>query len=168
MTPSQFHYQMTQAFRLLPHGKRPTALHLAIARLIARWSSPCPSHGQLARAAGCSVRTVQNALRRFRDLGLVCWEQRWIPGRQLSNHYRLSALSLDLPPTPRKQARKVKNQVLLWSANYSTGRPQSPIRTVAEQLAILLGEGRGSERSSAQALAGFQCARRVSPATSLR
>jgi hypothetical protein len=147
MTPAQFHYQMTQAFRLLPHGKRPTALHLVICRQLARWSNAWPSHGQLARAASCSVRTVQNALRRFRDLGLVSWEQRWIPGRQLSNRYRLSSLSLALPPTPRKQARKTQNQILLWSANYSTGRPQLPIRTVAQQLAML-GEGEGGKKTA--------------------
>lgn len=52
-----------------------------------------PSHDTLAERAGCSTRTVQRALQRARDLGLISWVERrvrsgwrWL---RTSNVYRL-------------------------------------------------------------------------------
>ena len=117
MTPNQFCYQATLAHRLLPHGERPTALHLKIARILARWSTSSPSHAKLARAAGCAVRTVQNALNRLRGLGLLVWRHqrrltRWAGWRRLANAYLFNA-PLSLSETPRRPVRvKILNPIL--------------------------------------------------------
>lgn len=131
MTPAQFCYRVWQAHRSLRHGERPTALHVKIARLLARWQHRMPSHGKLARAAGCCVRTVQNALNRLRGLGLLNWRgEGWEmrPGvrRRLPNRYRFDASFLISCP-------------LLHLGKLSeTGRPLLPVRTVAEQIAMLM------------------------------
>ena len=74
MTPSQFAWNAVHARDTLPHGERPTDLHIRIAWLLARWQNPCPSHAKLARAAHCHRNSVVNALHRFRDLGLLSWQ----------------------------------------------------------------------------------------------
>jgi hypothetical protein len=116
MTPAQFAYHAWLAYRTLPHGERPTRLHLRIARLMARWQHPCPSHGKLARAARCVVRTVQNALNRFRRLGMLGWTRQGATMR--------SGRKLQLPNRYRFQAT-----FLLFSARAKEGRGknQSPI-----------------------------------------
>lgn len=73
MTPSQFTYHVWLASRTLPHGDRPTRKHVRVARALARHPSAMPSHRQLARAAECCIRTVQNALARLRGLGMLKW-----------------------------------------------------------------------------------------------
>jgi DNA-binding transcriptional MocR family regulator len=115
MTPNQICYQVHQAHRLLPHGTRPTRLHVRIARTLARWSSPTPSHGKLARAVGCCVRTVQNALGRLRELGLLSWKARFETTRtgtyRRSNHYLFDAFCLFLVEPPKKERIKVLNPI---------------------------------------------------------
>jgi AraC-like DNA-binding protein len=88
VTPAQASYQAHLAARLLPHGLRPTPKHLKVVRLAARWQHPTPSHSKLARAAGCCVRTVQNALNRLRGLGMLSWVHR---GRTTPSGRRLQA-----------------------------------------------------------------------------
>jgi hypothetical protein len=147
LTPAQFSYHVHLASRLLPHGQRPTRLHLRVARLLARWQHPCPSHGKLARAAGCCVRTVQNALGRFRDLGMLKWQHQGATMRsgrrlQLPNRYLFMASCLLFP------ARAKEGRVKTQDPNLHLGKlrqwwqrpmPQPPIRTVAQQLAMLGG-----------------------------
>lgn len=48
-----------------------------------------PSHGRLAGLARCSVSTVQRALSRARELGMLVWEQRRRGRRRFSNLYRI-------------------------------------------------------------------------------
>jgi len=96
VTPNQFAYHVHLAHTLLPHGDRPTRKHMRVARMLARWQHPSPSHAKLARAAGCCVRTVQNALNRLRGLGLLDWRQqrwlsRWSGWRRLANRYLFNA-----------------------------------------------------------------------------
>lgn len=110
MTPNQFCYHVWLAHRLLPHGDRPTRLHVDIARLLARWQHPSPSHAKLARAAGCCPRTVQNALNRLRGLGLLRWTHlrrltRWSGWRRLANLYLFDASSFSLFAVPRRKGR---------------------------------------------------------------
>lgn len=146
MTPELFLDQVYHARRELPHGRRPTPIHVKIARLLARWQHPCPSHGKLARATKCCVRTVQNALNRFRGLGLVSWVHQGATMRsgrrlQLPNRYRLNAPCL-LFPMPNKTA-EYRNlypnlqvgKLLAW---WHKPEPHPPVRTVAQQLAILM------------------------------
>lgn len=85
---------VTAAWRDLPHGQRPTRLHLYIAKILAGWGAGrSPRHGQLARACCCSTRTVQRALARLHALGLLSWTRRVVRGpgwrAQISNAYQL-------------------------------------------------------------------------------
>ena len=110
MTPNQFCYHAYLACRILPHGERPTLLHVRIARQLARWSSSAPSHAKLARAVGCCVRTVQNALNRYRALGLLDWRHqrrltRWSGWRRLANAY-LFVAPFSLSAVPAKEGRR--------------------------------------------------------------
>jgi DNA-binding transcriptional MocR family regulator len=115
MTPNQFCYQVYLAQRLLPHGTRPTRLHVRIARTMARWSSPTPSHRKLARAASCCVRTVQNALGRLRRLGLLRWQSRFETLRtgtwRRSNRYLFNAFCLLSIEPPKKERFKIKTPI---------------------------------------------------------
>lgn len=130
MTPNQFSYRVWHAHRTLAHGQRPTGLHLRIARLLGRWQHPCPSHGKLARAARCCVRTVQNALNRLRGLGLLTWRHQGATLRsgrrlQLPNRYLFDAsFFLHCPILPLGKLPEM-------------GRPLLPVRTVAQQIAWL-------------------------------
>lgn len=103
MTPNQFAYHAWLASQILPHGTRPTRLHVRVGRFLARWQHSMPSHGKLARAAGCCVRTVQNALNRFRELGMLDWRHqgaifRHLGRRRLPNRYLFLASFLLLKP----------------------------------------------------------------------
>jgi hypothetical protein len=146
MTPAQFSYHVWLAHRTLRHGVRPTRLHLKIARLLARWQNPMPSHAKLARAADCCERTVQNALNRFRELGLLTWRHQaarmrsgqWL---RLPNRYRFMATFLLSAGAAKEEGSKTQTPKL------SLGKlpnwplkppPHPPVRTVAQQLAILL------------------------------
>lgn len=96
MTPSQFAWNAVRARDTLPHGQRPTDLHIRIAWLLARWQDPCPSHAKLARAARCHRNSVANALRRFRALGLLTWQRQVVRLRggwvaRTSNRYLFAA-----------------------------------------------------------------------------
>lgn len=64
------------ARRTLPHGKRPTDLHVTIAAKLAYWRSPTCRHRALARAARCSTRSVIRAFARLHALGLLSWTRR--------------------------------------------------------------------------------------------
>lgn len=90
--PREWLAKVEASRRCLPYGERPTDLHVRIAAKLAFWRGSCwPSHAQLARAAGCSPETVENALKRLRGLGLLQWASRSIRGvgwvRRLSNAY---------------------------------------------------------------------------------
>ena len=78
-------------YRELPHGRRPTRLHVHLVAKLAHWRSATPTHRALARAARCSRRTVVRGLARLRDLGLLSWAQRTVCGRgfavRVSNRY---------------------------------------------------------------------------------
>ena len=112
MTPNQSAYRAVQARRSLPHGQRPTDLHIRVAFLLARWQHPSPCHARLARAAHCHRNSVLNALHRLRDLGLL------IPGAAAStarctgggcrgpNVYDCSWAILLLPPVRSRPVGK--------------------------------------------------------------
>jgi DNA-binding transcriptional MocR family regulator len=131
MTPAQFCFRVWHAHSTLRHGERPTCLHVKIARLLARWQHRMPSHGKLARAAGCCVRTVQNALNRLRRLGLLNWRCQGMTLRsgrrlQLPNLYAFDASFLTSCP------------LLHLGKLPESGRPLLPVRTVAQQIAWLM------------------------------
>lgn len=142
MTPNQAAYRAVQARRTLPHGQRPTDLHVRIAFLLARWQNDSPPHAKLARAAHCHRNSVANALRRLRDLGVLTWEKRFIRLRgghiaQASNRYLFpsnSCLPTARPVTTRKD---IKSSSLLPKQSLFIGRPLLPVRSVAEQLRLL-------------------------------
>lgn len=95
MTPHDWLARVRHAADTLPHGERPTELHVRIAAKLAYWRDRTPTHRRLARAARCSRRTVVNALARLRDLGLLSWANRTLCGSgvavRLSNAYVFSA-----------------------------------------------------------------------------
>ncbi len=120
-----------------------------------------PSHATLAARAICAVRTVQEALRQGRALGLVSWHSG--AARRTSNRYVLSVPKAAAEPGARlsraafRLARKVatvaRALVGRWrekeEQKINPGRagqgwrswptPQAPLRSVAEQLEILAG-----------------------------
>jgi hypothetical protein len=97
-------------------GKRLTALHVRIASKLAFWRGAHPKHRQLARAAGCSSRTVRRALAILHSLLLLSWDRRVVTGKgwraQTANAYALgskkeigyqnliSSVSLSAPAQP--------------------------------------------------------------------
>ena len=120
-----------------------------------------PSHDTLADRTGCSVRTVQEALRQGRALGLVAWVSG--AGRRTSNRYSLTLPKMAAEAGARlgrTAARAVARVAALGKAlvgrmrsgteqaasKRPTGQgrewkawpePQAPVRSVAEQLTIL-------------------------------
>ncbi|MDA8251107.1 MAG: GntR family transcriptional regulator [Rhodospirillales bacterium] len=81
--------------RTLPPGQRPTRLHVHILAKLLHWRSATPTHRGLARAAGCSRRTVLRALARLSALGLLSWQPRVVCGRgwavRIANAYSFGA-----------------------------------------------------------------------------
>ena len=143
MSPIQAAYRAVHARRSLPHGTRPTDLHIRVAFLLARWQNPSPSHAKLARAAHCHRNSVLNALHRLRGLGLLTWERTFIRLRsgyvaQATNRYLfVSNPSLPAARTrPEGKGRRLSS-LLGPQTLCSGGRPLLPIRTVAEQLRLL-------------------------------
>ena len=122
-----------------------------------------PAHDTLAECSRCSVRTVQDALTQGRRLGLVDWVSG--AGRRTSNRYSLTLpkvaaeAGIRLRRTAaRALARvaalgkslvgKMRGETQQAGSKRPTGEgsgwkawpaPQAPLRTVAEQLAILEG-----------------------------
>lgn len=87
-----------------------TALHVEVGRALLRRLGVDgrldPSHETIATDAGCSSRTVQRALRRLADAGLLTWQRRLVRAgwrcEQASNAY---ALVPDGAPIPAPVAR---------------------------------------------------------------
>lgn len=117
-----------------------------------------PAQATLAEDAGCDERTVRRANDRMRELGLISWQRRLARAgwrtEQTSNQYELltDAQPPVLPP-PRcggqavRQTSSCTDSPLIPPAGRKLAdilKPcpaiQAPIRTVAEQLALL---GRG-------------------------
>ncbi len=118
-----------------------------------------PSHATLAVRAACAVRTVQEALRQGKMLGLVSWFSG--ASRRTSNRYvltvpkaeaqtgvRLSraaarvagkatALARALVGKRRQEGEQKNNPRAQGRGWCSWPAPQPPLRTVAEQLEIL-------------------------------
>ncbi len=96
--PKAFLAAVMAARDSLPHGQRPTDLQVRVAAKLAYWRSPDPRQRSLARAARCSVRSVQRALVRLHELGLLTWTRRVVRcsgwRAQVANAYRLT-LSLE-------------------------------------------------------------------------
>jgi hypothetical protein len=140
MTPIQCAYRAVQARRSLPHGQRPTDLHIRVVFLLARWQNASPPHAKLARAAHCHRNSVANALYRLRDLGLLTWERQFTRLHgwriQIANHYLF--VSNTLPPARAKRAGKGRTlSSLRGPPSLCSGRPLLPVRTVSEQLRLL-------------------------------
>ena len=120
-----------------------------------------PSHATLAARAACAVRTVQEALRQGRALGLVSWHSG--ATRRTSNHYvlivpraavaagcrlshaaaraagKVAAVARALVGKPRQEGEQKNNPTRARQGLRSWPEPQAPLRTVAEQLEILAG-----------------------------
>jgi hypothetical protein len=109
VTPNQCAYRAVQARRSLPHGQRPTDLHIRVMFVLARWQHPSPCHAKLARAAHCHRNSVLNALHRLRDLGLLTWERQFTQLHgwriQTANRY-LFVSNLPLPPARSRPVGK--------------------------------------------------------------
>lgn len=108
-----------------------TALHALIASCLLRRlgvEGRCdPSHDTLAADAGCCPRTVREALRRLRRLGLLSWLRRLVrvggAVRQTSNAYELC-----LSGSPARSA----------AATIRRRREPCPPHSVAQQIAAAL------------------------------
>lgn len=154
MTPQQFVFHTMQAHRTLPHGERPTRLHVDVARAVARSPHAMPSHVRIARRAGVCVRTVGNALRRLRGLGLIAWsgQVRHLPSgeiRRLPNRYRFIASFLLSGGARLGRLKTLTKDSLLGKLSETErhalrlkwglagGGPVAPIRTPAQQIAEL-------------------------------
>ena len=120
-----------------------------------------PSHATLAARAACAVRTVQEALRQGRALGLVSWHSG--ASRRTSNHYvltlpkaaaeaggrlsrvavrvagKVAAVARALVGKARQEGEQKNNPGRAGQGLRSWLGPQDPLRTVAEQLEILAG-----------------------------
>ncbi len=120
-----------------------------------------PSHATLASRAACAVRTVQEALRQGRALGLVSWHSG--AARRTSNRYvltvpkataeagaRLSRVAFRLARKvadvaralvgkPRQEGEQKINPPRAGQSLRDWPAPHAPMRTVAEQLEILAG-----------------------------
>ncbi len=120
-----------------------------------------PSHAALAARAICAVRTVQEALRQGRALGLVSWHSG--ASRRTSNRYVLSvpraaaepgaclsraafrltrkvtAVARALVGKPRQEGEQKINPGRAGLGWNSWPAPHAPLRTVSEQLEILAG-----------------------------
>jgi hypothetical protein len=145
MTPNQSAYRAVQARRSLPHGQRPTDLHVRVMFLLARWQHASPSHAKLARAAHCHRNSVLNALHRLRDLGLLTWEKQFQRVRgwhlQTANRYvfvgNLACFPAFSQPSAAQKGRKLSSLIGTQTL-CSGGRPLLPVRTVEEQIAFCL------------------------------
>jgi len=73
--------------------KRLTSTHHDIARALAFWRGDTITHQAVATWVGCSVRSVQRALKLFLSLGLVSWRARFVACRhwvaRVANEYFL-------------------------------------------------------------------------------
>ena len=120
-----------------------------------------PSHATLAARAACAVRTVQEALRQGRALGLVSWHSG--ASSRTSNHYvltlprvaaeagarlsraasrlarRAAAVARALVGKPRQEGEQKINPGKAGPGWRDWPAPQEPLRSVAEQLEILAG-----------------------------
>ncbi len=120
-----------------------------------------PSHATLAARATCAVRTVQEALRQGRTLGLVSWHSG--ASRRTSNRYvltvpkaaveagvrlsraasriaaRAAAVARALVGKRRQEGEQKTKPDRAGQGWRSWPAPQAPLRTVVEQLEILAG-----------------------------
>jgi hypothetical protein len=118
-----------------------------------------PSHATLAARAACAVRTVQEALRQGKALGLVYWFSG--ASRRTSNRYVLTvpkaaaqtgarllraaarvagkaaALARALVGKRRQEGEQKNNPEARGRGWCGWPAPQAPLRTVTEQLEIL-------------------------------
>jgi DNA-binding transcriptional MocR family regulator len=145
MTPNQFYFRVLDARDKLPHGQRPTDAHVRIADQMRRWQNNSPSHTKLARACNVCRETVGNAMKRFRELGLLTWEPRFIRliggfMARASNRYFFPEQS-SLPAAKPKPYRallalrkNIKKGIFTCSANFPQGSdtPMKPGISEAE------------------------------------
>ena len=149
MTPNQSAYRAVQARHSLPHGQRPTDLHIRVMFLLARWQHASPPHGKLARAAHCHRNSVLNALHRLRELGLLAWEKQFT---RIGGGWRLQTANRYLfvsNPSPRAEAaKKAKNlssflgRQTLCSGETHEGALEA-LRVARERRQLTLGLGKG-------------------------
>ena len=123
-----------------------------------------PSHATLADRANCAVRTVQEALRQGKTLGLVSWHSG--APRRTSNRYllivprtvaqagtrlsrlasrvaaRAATVARALVGKPRQEGEQKINPARAGQGWNSWPAPHAPLRTVSEQLEILAGFGK--------------------------
>jgi hypothetical protein len=134
VTPNQCAYRAVQARRSLPHGQRPTDLHIRIVFLLARWQDASPAHAKLARAAHCHRNSVLNALHRLRDLGLLTWERQHIKlhGWRIQTTNRYLFVSNAALPTarPRLEQKGRKLSSLLGPQCLGSGPRAAALATM--------------------------------------
>ena len=142
-TPNQCAWNAVRARRTLPHGQRPTDLHIRVAFVLARWQDASPSHAKLARAAHCHRNSVLTALHRLRELGLLSWERQFARLRggyvaQVANRYLFPSGSCLPAARTTREGKGRRSSALLAPRSLCTGgRPLLPVRSVAEQLQLL-------------------------------
>jgi DNA-binding GntR family transcriptional regulator len=120
-------------------GKLTRAGRDVLLQLLPYGPNAFPSHQTLAERANCCVRTVQRALQRGRDLGLISWVERrvragwrWV---RTSNRYSFHTTGQQ---ARESESRKKKEAKRLTKRPFWQRPPiQEPVRTVAEQLAAL-------------------------------
>ena len=126
--------------------RRLTCLHLEIGRALLRRLGQDgrldPSHATIAADAGCVARTVQRALRRLADLGLLTWQRRLVRAgwraEQTSNAYAL-ALGDAPPAPPRCDGQRVRGDSLeekKQAREQAPARQASPAEVAAARAAL--------------------------------
>lgn len=83
-------------------GTHDKIVYVVLASHVTRDDSWAMTHAHIAREAGVSVSTVQRALDRLREAGLITWVGRADPetGAQLGNAYRVYSAPLGQPDVP--------------------------------------------------------------------
>jgi len=104
------------------------------------------SYAKLAKLAGVVRSTAQKAVARLRYLGVLSWRQtrlrfawgRGLASRQWKNVYRLSAGPHTDTDQTAATCRQASKKDCIEGERRVRLRPHPPIRSVAEQLALLL------------------------------
>lgn len=150
MSPTQAAYRAVIARRSLPHGQRPTDLHIRLMWLLARWQHATPSHSKLARAAHCHRNTVGNALRRLRALGVLDWSPRFVrlAGHvaRASNTYRFLSNPLPTGHERKQREKREKTPSFLARQSLCTGNSAADLAALAARRAVIEGRMRSAGR----------------------
>ena len=98
---------------------------LVLSRYAGRKGCCWPSMDTIAAGSGSCTRTVQRAVNRLRDVGLLVWQSEWTTwNRRDSNHYTLL-----IPDAPAVQKEKSALRIFPASLSYGLPAASAPLST---------------------------------------